>query len=221
MAFIRQYKSSDFDATAQICRETLAPSLVGSEPAWRIGPYVWTHPFTHLSPTTCFVVDDGTGKAVGYCIGCPDIPSFMASYRRYVGEVLDRPVSEVPRPADVSSKREPWTLPDGSPNGTCLAQTAYNPHWLLISGNEDLVNDGGYKATMHINLLDGWRGSGWGRKLIERFVEAVRTEAKAGTKGIMIGVAPDNGKVVAFYERLGFRLAEGGEKGSIRMVRDL
>ena len=144
----------------------------------------------------------------------------MASYQRYVDDVLDRPGSEVPRPADVCSQREPWTLPDGSPNGTCLAQTAYNAEWLLVSGNEDLV-DGGYRATMHINLLDGWRGGGWGRKLIERFVEAVRAGAMPGTRGIMIGVAPDNGKVVPFYERLGFRLDEGGEKGSIRMVRDL
>jgi ribosomal protein S18 acetylase RimI-like enzyme len=42
----------------------------------------------------------------------------------------------------------------------------------------------------------------------------------AGAGGIWIGIAPENGKVVQFYERLGFRLVrEGG--GGITMVRDL
>ncbi|KAL6865671.1 hypothetical protein ACO1O0_001766 [Amphichorda felina] len=221
MAFIRQYKPSDFDATAQICRETLAPSLVGSEPAWRMGPYLWTHQYTHLSPTTSFVLDDGTGRAVGYCIGCPDIPAFAAGYGRYVDEVLERPGCELARPADVSSAREPWALEDGSVNATCLAQLAWNPRWLLLDGNEDVIERGRYRATMHIDLLEGWQGRGWGRKLIERFVEAVRAERQPDTRGIWIGVAADNGKVVPFYEKMGFRVREGGDGGSIVMVRDL
>lgn len=182
-----------------------------------MAPYLWTHQYTHLSPSTCFVLDDGSGRAVGYCIGCPDIPAFISAYPRFVSEVLEAR-GDVPRPADTTSTQEPWTK-DGQVNGVALAQQAYNPEWLVVKGNEDLLARS-YGATMHIDLLEGWQGKGWGRKLIERFVESVKRERKEGTKGIWIGVAGDNGKVVPFYEKMGFRRLE--EKGEvIRMVRDL
>lgn len=167
------------------------------------------------------MLDDGTGRAVGYCIGCPDIPAFVDAYPRYVADVLEGPRSEVSRPADVSAKREAWTCEDGSVNGTCLAQLAWNPRWLMVEGNEDLIEESKYRATMHVDLLGPWQGQGWGRRLIERFMEAVAAEKKEDTRGIWIGVAGDNGKVVPFYEKLGFRVREGGDGGSIRMVRDL
>lgn len=184
-----------------------------------MAPYVWTHQYTLLSPTTCFVVDDGTGKAVGYCIGCADIPSFNASYGTYVSTVLD-PSLEVQRPADMTTKAS-WHLADGvTINEDCLAQMAYDPHRLLVDGNADLLAT--HRGTMHIDLLDEWQGKGWGRKLIERFVEAVRTEQHAESKGVWIGVAGDNSKVVQFYERVGFRVVEREVKSSsISMVKDI
>ena len=264
MAFIRLYKSSDFEATAHIvsstphqcdeapstalsrcapirgllvdkqghsprtanqgltshlqCRDTLASSLVGSEPAERLAPYLWTHQYTHLSPSTCFVLDDGQGRAVGYCIGTPDIDTFMASYQSYVEKVLE-PSSEITRPADITTGRELWTLPDGTVNETCLAQTAYNPTWLVMGGNED-VYAAGYQATMHIDILEPWQGGGWGRKLIEALIEAVGREKREGTRGLWIGAAKENRKVIPFYERMGFRMWEDSVNG-LRMVRDI
>lgn len=158
---------------------------------------------------------------MGYCIGCPDIPAFVDGYGRYVADVLERPGSEVVRPADVSSQRAPRSLEDGSVNGVSLEQQAWNPRWLLVEGNEKVIEEDKYRATMHINLSDGWRGQGWGRKLIESFVEAVKAQKQADTRGIWIGVAGDNSKVVAFYEKLGFRVRERVGEGTIRMVRDL
>lgn len=133
--------------------------------------------------------------------------------------------SEVDRPADVTTTREPWTRPDGSVNAVSMAQTAYNPRWLLLEGNEDIIEGRGYRATMHIDLLDGFRAGGWGRKLIERFVESVRAAAAAGGggagRGIAIGIASDNGQVVQFYEKVGFKLLPTAGDGGIRMARDL
>lgn len=204
------------------CRETLAPSLTHSKDAWRLGPYLWTHQYTHLSPSTCFVLDDGTGRAVGYCIGCPDIDAFIAAYDGYRTDVLD-PSPEIEKPVDVAQTREPWTLPDGSINGVSMAQQAYNPSWLLVEGNEDVMRQG-YRATMHIDLLEGWRAGGWGRKLIEHFVAAVRaarTPGEAGFRGIWIGIAADNAQVVKFYEKVGYRLVQSSPGGGPRMVMDL
>lgn len=64
--------------------------------------------------------------------------------------------------------------------------------------------------------------------MIERFVESVRLAGVEGEgkvdygRGIHIGVAGENSKVVAFYEKVGFRVYEGGEKeGNVWMTRDL
>ncbi|KAL6875261.1 hypothetical protein J3F83DRAFT_730545 [Trichoderma novae-zelandiae] len=220
MAFIRQYEPSDFDGMAHICRETLNPALASSVPGRRLAPYVWTHQYTHLSPTTCFVLDDGAGRPVGYCIGCPDIAAFAAAYGSYTTEVLDAS-PEVTRPRDLEAK-EPLFSADGSVNEVVLARLAYNPRLLLVDGNADLLAE--YKATMHIDLLPEVQGKGWGRRLIESFVGSVRDVKMSDgseSRGIWIGVAGDNGKVVPFYEKQGFRIKERPvESKTFFMVRD-
>ncbi|KAL2255320.1 hypothetical protein VTK26DRAFT_3621 [Humicola hyalothermophila] len=102
---------------------------------------------------------------------------------------------------------------------------AYKVEWLVLDGVEgkrELVE--GWRAMLHIDLLEGWRGQGWGRKLIERFVEGVRRardeEGVNVGRGIQLGVAAENTKVVKFYEKVGFRVYPGGEKegGNVWMV---
>jgi GNAT superfamily N-acetyltransferase len=191
---------------------------VNSEPLWRWAPYIWTHQYTFLSPRTCFVLDDGTGRAVGYCIGCPDVVAQGNEYGRYVSGVLERDTTMPEGVADAESKLA-W-LVDGEFREDALAQTAGSAHWLWMDGNEDLLGEG-YRATMHIDLLDEWQGKGWGRKLIDMFVESVRGVAAEG-RGIWIGVGTSNAKVVPFYEKQGFRVktrAAAHQKG-ITMVRD-
>lgn len=191
---------------------------------------MWTLQYTLLSPQTCFVLDDGEGNAVGYVIGCPDVFAFADAYPRYVREVLESEAGrrDVPVPEQLD-KLEPWSVePEGGEgtatvNGTCLAQMAYSARLLLLEGGDakaGLVR--GWRATMHIDLFDEFQGRGWGRKLIERFVESVASSGADYGRGIHIGVAGENTKVVAFYERLGFRVYEGGEKtGTVWMVRDV
>lgn len=200
-----------------------------------MAPYLWTLQFTHLSPQTCFVLDDGTGRTVGYCIGVADVFRFADEYPRYVKEVLqsDQGIRDVPLPRQLD-RLESWVKPDGSGGGggggvnpECLAQTAYKVEWLVLEGVEgkrELVES--YRAMMHIDLLEGWQGRGWGKKMIEEFVRSVKMEVDQGKaemgKGIQIGVAGENTKVVGFYEKVGFRVYPGGEReGNVWMVRDL
>ncbi|KAI1189760.1 hypothetical protein F5B17DRAFT_166601 [Nemania serpens] len=237
MAFIRLYKDSDFDACAQICIATLPPTLASSPAAAKLSPYLWTHPYTFLSPSTCHVLDDGTGKAVGYCIGCPDVHAFAAEYERYVSTILSRAVA-VPD----FSVREPWLVPGDETTTTALeqgqgqgqedpptevvvnpqalAQNAYRADWMLLENKEALTSR--WRATMHIDLLPAWQGRGWGRALIDRFVASVRASGEDYGEGEHIGVAGENAKVVPFYEKVGFRVVAGGEReGNIWMVRDI
>jgi GNAT superfamily N-acetyltransferase len=194
--------------------------------------------FTHLCPGTSLVLDDGTGAAVGYVIGTPDLTVFKAAYPRYVTEVLgsERGRRDVPRPTQVETL-EPWSVPgpDGVSvvNETCLAQLAYSVDWLLlkgVAGKAELVAD--YRAMLHIDLLPPFQRQGWGSKLIQQYVQSVRDAAAARDdagnpvcdfgKGIHLGVSGENTKVVPFYEKLAFRVYPGGEnEGNVWMVRDL
>lgn len=192
-----------------------------------MAPYLWTLQFTHLSPETCLVLDDGAGAAVGYVIGTPDVFAFADAYPRYVAEVLESPRGreDVPPPAQLDVL-ERWERPEaegGGVNPACLAQMAYKVQWLILEGVEgkrELVE--GWRAMLHIDLLEGWQGKGWGKKMIEAFVERVKGSGGNYGKGIQLGVAGENTKVVAFYERVGFRVYPGGEKeGNVWMVRDL
>ncbi|KAF3353918.1 hypothetical protein VdG1_07948 [Verticillium dahliae VDG1] len=197
MAFIRLYQPEDFDAAADICRATLPPSLSPFPHALRLAPYIWTHPYTLLSPLTCYVLDDGNGRAVGYCIGCPDVKAFGAEYGRYVKEVLE-PSTEVETPR-YRDFREPWAI-NGEVNEQALLQLAHDFDMAVLQDREILW--GTHRATMHIDLLE--------------------EEQKGYEQGIHIGIAGDNGKVVAFYEKVGFRLQPGGEKwGGFWMMKDL
>ncbi|KAL8348084.1 hypothetical protein RB598_001412 [Gaeumannomyces tritici] len=240
MAFIRPYQESDFDATAFICRATLPPTLQKSEPARRLAPYIWTHQYTDLAPRHCLVLDDGAGRCVGYVIGCPDVFAFAAGYHAYVSKRLTAP-EFTPRQM---ATREPWSVPGGGDGGEegseeevvavneqFLLQVARNPRWLLLEGaggKEALVQS--HRATMHIDLLEPFQGQGWGRKMIEAFVQTVREAGGQAAhemvldygKGIHIGVSGENTKVVPFYERAGFKVYPGGEvEGNVWMVYDL
>jgi GNAT superfamily N-acetyltransferase len=242
MAHIRPFQESDRDATAHIvsqlsspffptpsqtgpvadrfaqCRATLPPSLARSDAATRLAPYLWTHQFTLLSPSTCLVLDDGSGVAVGYIVGCPSIPAFVESYPAYISQILD-PSEEISKPEHLTAKA-PWFIPgtEDDVNPECLAQQAYNPNWLLLDGRDKLLE---WKAMLHIDLLEPFQGKGWGRKLIDGFVERVRQEGGYG-QGVHLVAGGENEKVVGFYEKVGFRVLPGGEKeGTIWMVRDL
>ncbi|KAI1810332.1 hypothetical protein GGS20DRAFT_206018 [Poronia punctata] len=213
MAFIRAYKETDFEACARICIETLMPKSLASSPAAaKLAPYLWTHPYTFLSPSTSHVLDDGTGNAVGYCIGCPDINIFIANYESYRKTILSR---DVERPQFATC--EPWiTESTGLFNPLAIAQHAYRPEWSLV---DEAVR---WRATMHIDILPPWQGRGWGRRLVQRFVDTVRSSGQNYDEGIHIGVAGENSKVVPFYQKLGFVLVDRGEgAGSITMTKNI
>lgn len=199
--------------------------------AVRLAPYIWTHQFTFLTPENCFVLDDGTGRAVGYCIGCADITAFCAAYPRYLSEIVEArgkqngDIQFVPSPEQLAGERAPWRDETGEISELSLSQLVFSADQLLMRGNEDIYEKR-YMATMHIDLLDEFQGKGWGKKLLEMVVGSMKDvkvdEAEKGkSRGVWLGVGSDNGKVVPFYEKLGFRLMEREKApGVITMIRD-
>lgn len=145
---------------------------------------------------------------VGYILGTPDIADFLARYHTYVDEVLSKEVARPPGPL------QEWATPAGAVNPACLAQIAHDGEELLRTGREALC--AAYPATLHVDILDGWRNGGLGAKLVERFLGSL----PEGTP-VHLAAAGTNTRVVPFYERCGFRVMPGGEKtGNIWMVRE-
>src|SRR6185312_3341971 len=58
-----------------------------------------------------------------------------------------------------------------------------------------------YPAHLHINVLPEAQSGGWGRRLIEAELAALR---KAGVRGVHLGVSPTNLRAQGFYRHVGF-----------------
>jgi ribosomal protein S18 acetylase RimI-like enzyme len=78
----------------------------------------------------------------------------------------------------------------------------YRPERLLWAGLPR------YPAHLHIDLLPGFQGSGYGRQLIDTFCAAA---ADAGATGAHVCVVSANTRALGFYDRIGFTHVDGGD----------
>ena len=67
-----------------------------------------------------------------------------------------------------------------------------------------------YPAQLHIDLLERARGTGVGRRLVERQVSQL---ADAGAAACHLVVAASNTGAIGFYEHLGWRVLERHDDG--------
>ncbi len=73
-----------------------------------------------------------------------------------------------------------------------------------------------YPSHMHIDILESYTGNGNGSKLLQTLFARLRKE---GVPGVMLGVAAQNKRAIAFYQKNGFEILEGGEGGFTMGVR--
>lgn len=158
-----------------------------------------------LTPSTCFVLDDGNGRAVGYCIGTADTASFAERWREEFAPGVDS--KHVPKP-DVKTgdvlmeKEESKGFRRAFHRAECSALQAWP---------EELER---YPAHMHIDILPEFQRKGWGSMLINALFDALRSQ---GAIGIHLGMARSNTGGRSFYEKIGFQpcslVLDGGESG--------
>jgi ribosomal protein S18 acetylase RimI-like enzyme len=159
----------------------------------------------HLCPGTSFVLDDGHGRVVGYCIGTADTTSFA---QRWVDEFVPTVDSAlVPRPdvttGDAAMDEEGMRgFRKGVYEADCSMLVAW-PHVLAE-----------YPAHMHIDIVPEFQRQGWGTVLLDAFLQAAKKE---GTKGLHLGMLRSNESAKLFYEKVGFEVCpvvmDGGESG--------
>ncbi|MEZ7006560.1 GNAT family N-acetyltransferase [Streptomyces sp. AD55] len=182
-AAIRPYRPADAAALDDICVRTghngRDSRAVYADPA--ILPAIFAAPYVHLDPGLAFVLDDGTGKAVGYILGTADTARFAAEFR----------TAWLPRVADR------YPVPEGPP-GTpdeVMATLLHDPERMVFP------EAAAYPAHLHIDLLPEWQGRGHGGRLMRAFRRALR---ERGVPAVHLVMATANTGARAFYDRLGF-----------------
>lgn len=192
--FVRLYNpKTDFEDTIHVFRETCDDSLK-VEPIWTIGSYIWCRPYLFLVPNTCFVLDDGQGKAVGYIIGAINSKHFCSKWNtEYLPTVKDD-LESLPPP---NGKDESETLLLKRRKQTLLDLIRSNPE-KLVYDQRDLLADRGH---LHIDLLPAYHRQGYGKQLIQQFIDATRAQ---GCTGLYLGMVASNLGAAAFYEACGF-----------------
>ena len=181
-ASLRPYRAGDLADLYDVCTRTgdsgddatgklAQPELLGD---------IFVGPYVEREPGLASVIEGG-GRAVGYVLGTADTQAFVGWYSSVWA----------PRFGAV------YAPPKGPPRSTeeQLLVRFYHPEQML---RPELA---GYPAHLHIDILPPYQGVGWGRRLMEVFLDAA---AAAGAPAVHLGVAALNESAQGFYKRLGF-----------------
>jgi GNAT superfamily N-acetyltransferase len=178
---IRPATAADTDALFEICLKTADNGQDGSalysDP--RLPGYLWAVPYREFEPEFAFVLADAE-RTVGYVIATPDTAAFA---RRLAADWWPR------------VQREVAGLAPTRPLDAAALQAIADP----VEKLDALLAD--YPAHMHINLLPPAQSGGWGRRMIETELAALKAR---GIAGVHLGVSPNNDRAIGFYRHLGF-----------------
>lgn len=180
---IRRYRSADLDQLHEICVRTGsagqdASDLVADR---RLFGEIWAAPYGVLEPEHALVVDDGSGRAVGYALGALDTRAFEARCEADWWPVL--------------RARHP-TGSGGNELEELLIGMIHEPH---VADDAVLAT---HPSHLHIDLLPEAQGAGWGRALMEQLQDALRAD---GSPGVHLGVHARNLRALGFYAHIGYR----------------
>lgn len=182
MPHLRPFRPGDEPALADICLRTAdagadATGVFEDDAIWA---EVFVLPYVHRHPDLAFVVEADDGRVVGYLVGTDDTDAFEDWFHD----------------AWWPQHGAAWPLPEteqSRQDGTLIY--AYSRR----AGAEPYARQ--YPAHLHIDLLPELQGQGWGRRLIEAFVSALRARK---VPGLHLVASADNAGALAFYPRVGF-----------------
>jgi ribosomal protein S18 acetylase RimI-like enzyme len=142
--------------------------------------HVYVGPYAVGEPAHAFAAVDADGVA-GYCLAARDTRAFEAWCESSWWPALR---AQYPR------------RPGGSPDAAIIE---------LFHAPEVAPDEiaGPFPAHLHIDLLERVRGTGLGRRMIERQLAGL---AAAGASACHLVAASSNENAIAFYEHLGWRI---------------
>ncbi|MFZ6005658.1 MAG: GNAT family N-acetyltransferase [Actinomycetota bacterium] len=179
---IRAYQTADLDALYEICLRTGAAGDDASELVEdpRLFGSIYAAPYAVLEPQHAFVLDDGTGRAVGYVLAALDTAEFEARCEQEWWPAL--------------RERHPLRQ-DGTTLDDLLVHLIHN----RSHGGSEVTAD--FPSHLHIDLLPSAQAGGWGRRLLAAVFESLRS---AGSPGVHWGVSARNTRALGFYRHLKF-----------------
>jgi ribosomal protein S18 acetylase RimI-like enzyme len=193
---IRPYHPSDLVALYRVCLLTGdngndARQLYRDEEL--LGHY-YAAPYAVLEPDLCFVLlADGT--PCGYILGTRDSDTFRAQTEQ---EWFPPLRVRYPLPPDTDRSRDADMIR------------------LINRGMHHTSEPVGYPAHLHIDVLPIGQGQGWGRKMMQTFLDRLRA---LHVPGVHLGVGRRNPRAIAFYERMGFQQLSSSEGGILFGMR--
>jgi GNAT superfamily N-acetyltransferase len=144
--------------------------------------HVYAGPYVVGEPSHALIAADEDGVA-GYCLAAPDTSAFAAWAAS----------AWWPQLRDQFPRRD-----DGTPDAEIIALIHEPP-----IANRDVLE--AYPAHLHIDLLERVRGTGTGRRLVERQLQSL---ADAGASGCHLFVDASNANAIAFYGHLGWEVLQ-------------
>jgi len=192
---IRAYRPGDLESVYDICVRTAESGgdARGRYSSDRLVGDIFAAPYVTLEPELAHVLDDGDGNAVGYVLGTADTDRFVRRYRMEWIPAVDGRYGDDPRDQGMLALHH-------YPERMIVPQLA------------------AYPAHLHIDLLPGWQGKGFGRGLMTAFLGGLRA---AGVARVHLGMVPTNTAARAFYDRLGFtEIPVPGEENVIYLGRE-
>jgi ribosomal protein S18 acetylase RimI-like enzyme len=179
---IRSYHPSDLVVLYRVCLLTGdngndARQLYRDEEL--LGHY-YVAPYVVLEPDVCFVLLND-GAPCGYILGTRDSAAFRARTEQEWFPAL----------------RARYALPPDSDHSRDADMIRH-----IHAGMHVDPELAAHPAHLHIDLLPIGQGQGWGRALMQMFLDRLRA---LRVPGVHLGVGRRNTRAVAFYERVGFQ----------------
>lgn len=186
---VRHYQSSDQLVVSEISADTAFfgdPVEVFLEDR-RLYCDAFTRYYIDFEAPFVWVANNPHG-VIGFLFGCTDTSIQSKRWRRYIiTRVLLRALS---RRYKV---------------GRRTASFAWGMLVGLVRGEESKVDLNEYPAHLQIDVKQGYRGEGIGRRLIEAYLEQLR---QLGVCGVHLGTTNHNEAACYLYEKIGFQLLD-------------
>lgn len=168
--------------------DTSAANARTSQPAGATGGADRTDPLG--SAHTSGQGDQGEPGVQGYVLAVADTRRFVEWFR----------AEWVPRLARDYQHVVPWRT-----RCELIRHLGFTPERMLLPELDR------YPAHLHIDILPAHQRRGWGRRLIDALIAALRAR---GVPGLHLVMAPDNHQARRFYDRLGFHELPSSHAGA-------